>query len=421
MKNRNIKAVFSCMLAAVLLFSSLPVSAHAVTQEEINALKSQRNELTALREEKQAVVDQLEAEHASVLERKLAMDERNAFTNQQIQLISEEIALYNEMIKEKAEELEEAKRLELEQLERYRSRVRAMEENGNYGFIALVLNTTDLGELLTVMDDIGEIMESDRELEDQYIAARENTEKVKADYESTKVELEGKQEVLREEQAELEKQIEEATLIIRELEENIDSRADELNELIAAEDEANERINQLVAELERQRLEQLQQQQAAQGNSGGGGGGTGGGTATGTGSFVWPCPSSTYITSRFGLRVHPVYGTQRSHTGMDIAANSGANVLAADGGTVTLAGVNGGYGNCIMIDHGNGYQTLYGHMSALYVYEGQTVSQGDVIAAVGSTGVSTGPHLHFEVWSGGGRIDPEQFFSGLTFSAGAGV
>ena len=106
---------------------------------------------------------------------------------------------------------------------------------------------------------------------------------------------------------------------------------------------------------------------------------------------------------------------------MDIAANSGANVLAADGGTVTLAGVNGGYGNCIMIDHGNGYQSLYGHMSALYVYEGQTVNQGDVIAAVGSTGVSTGPHLHFEVWSGGGRIDPEQFFSGLTFSAGAGV
>ena len=94
---------------------------------------------------------------------------------------------------------------------------------------------------------------------------------------------------------------------------------------------------------------------------------------------------------------------------------------ASDGGSVTLAGWNGGYGNCIMIDHGNGYVTLYGHLSSISVSVGQTVSQGTTIGAVGSTGNSTGPHLHFEVLKNGTRIDPEQFFSGLTISADAGV
>lgn len=400
------------LLALSLLLSVAPVSSHAVTQDEIDALKSQRDEITAQRQEKQAVVDQLEGEHATVLERKLAMDERNMYTIEQIQLNAQEIALYDEMIADKHKELEQARALEQAQLERYRERVRAMEENGNYGFLAMVLNTTDLGELLTAMDDIGEIMESDRELEDEYIAARENTEQVKAEYEAVKEELEAKQAELRAEQEELEKDIEEATALILSLEEDIANRQAEYDAIRAAEDEANARIDELVAELERQRAAE----EAAR-NPGGGGGGA----AVGNGNFIWPCPSCTYITSRFGLRIHPVTGDKRTHTGLDIGAGYGAAIVAADGGTVILADVNGGYGNCVMIDHGNGYVTLYGHMSSYAVSEGQSVSQGDTVGYVGSTGVSTGPHLHFEVRAGGERIDPEQFFSGLTFSPDAGV
>ena len=164
----------------------------------------------------------------------------------------------------------------------------------------------------------------------------------------------------------------------------------------------------------------LEKQRAAAAAASGGGGG-GGGTVVGTGAFAWPVPSCTYLTSRFGLRVHPVYGTTKSHTGIDIGAESGATIVAADGGTVTMAGVNSGYGNCVMIDHGNGYKTLYGHMSSIAVSNGQTVSKGDTIGYVGSTGISTGPHCHFEVWKDGSRIDPEQFYSGLTFSENAGV
>ena len=418
MKRKNIRSVFACLLSVLMVLTMFPVTASAVTQDEIDALKAERDEITAQRQEKQAVVDQLESEHANVLERKQAMDERNMYTLEQIQLNSEEIAMYDQMIADKAEELEDAQRLENEQLERYRVRVRAMEENGNYGFLALVLKSSNLGELLTVMDDIGEIMQSDKELEDQYIAARENTEQVKADYEATKTDIEAKQEVLRQEQEELEKDIEEATELIRSLEEDLENRQAEYDAIMAAEDEANSQIASLVAELEAQRQAAAAAAAAAAGN---GGGGSSGGSVSGTGSFIWPVPSCTYITSRFGLRVHPITGVTKSHTGLDIGAASGATILAADGGTVTKAAVYGGYGNCVIIDHGNGYVTLYGHMSSIAVYEGQTVSQGDTIGYVGSTGVSTGPHCHYEIWSGGSRIDPEQFYTGLTFSASAGV
>lgn len=407
MKIKRSKTLLSMVLAMSLLLSAAPVSSFAVTQDEIDALKSQRDEITAQRQEKQAVVDQLEGEHATVLERKLAMDERNMYTIQQIQLNAQEIALYDEMIADKLKELEQARALEQMQLERYRERVRAMEENGNYGFLAMVLNTTNLGELLTAMDDIGEIMESDRELEDEYIAARENTEQVKAEYEAVKTELEARQAELRAEQEALEKDIEEATQLILSLEEDIANRQAEYDAILAAEDAANARIDELVAELERQRAAE-----AAANNPGG---------AVGNGNFIWPCPSCTYITSRFGPRIHPVTGAYKNHTGLDIGAGYGAAIVAADGGTVILADVNGGYGNCVMIDHGNGYVTLYGHMSSYAVSEGQSVSQGDTVGYVGSTGVSTGPHLHFEVRSGGSRIDPEQFFSGLTFSPDCGV
>ncbi|MBR1457435.1 MAG: M23 family metallopeptidase, partial [Oscillospiraceae bacterium] len=140
-----------------------------------------------------------------------------------------------------------------------------------------------------------------------------------------------------------------------------------------------------------------------------------------TGSFTWPVPSCTYITSRYGLRIHPIYKTERTHNGLDVGAGYGATIVAADSGTILrAANIGDGYGNCVIIDHGNGYMTLYAHMSSMTVREGQSVTKGNTIGYVGSTGLSTGPHCHFEVWSGGSRTDPEQFFSGLTFSADAG-
>ncbi len=405
----------SVLLMGTVVSEAIPVPAYAVTQSQIDELKEQRNVIRAQRQEKQAIVEALEAEKADVVAQKQAMDERNMYTLQQIQLNNQEIELYDEMIAEKAAELEEAQRLENEQLERYRARVRAMEENGGYNILAIISKSDSFSDMLTAMDDVGEIMESDRQLEDAYIAARENTESVKADYEDTRAELEELKAQLKAEQEELEKDIEEAIQIILDLENDLENRQAEYDAIMAAEDAANATIDKLVAELEAQRAAEAAAAAAAAGGS------SGGGSANASGSFLWPVASYVYVSSRFGLRVHPITGKTKSHTGIDIASNQGTAVYASDGGTVTLAGWNGGYGNCIMIDHGNGYVTLYGHLSSISVSVGQTVSQGATIGAVGSTGNSTGPHLHFEVLKNGTRIDPEQFFSGLTISADAGV
>lgn len=405
------KRLLPIALALILAFSA-GVSAYAVSESELDELKAERDALVKQRQQQQAVVNDLRTQQASVLAVKQALDERNVYTQWQIDLTKQEIALYDDMIAEKNIEVAEAKTLEVEQLERYRTRVRAMEENGTASFLAYLFSSSDLGEFLTAVDDIGEIMESDRELEEAYIAARENTEAVVAEYEAYKTDILEKQDSLRDEQKKLQAELDEATKLITDITADLASNAATLEEFEQAEREAETNVANMVIALEKQR-----QAEAAVS----GGGYSNGSTVVGTGQFSWPVPSCTYLTSRFGLRVHPITGVTKSHTGIDVGAESGATIVAADGGTVVLAGVNSGYGNCVMIDHGNGYKTLYAHMSSIAVTNGQTVSKGDTVGYVGSTGLSTGPHCHYEVWKDGSRIDPEQFYSGLTYSANAGV
>ena len=410
-KTKSFLALLLCVsLTVPAVMAAAPVPAYAVTEEEISVLRAERDAIRAVREEKQAVVEALEDEKASVVEKKRAMDERNTYTLQQIQLNNDEIALYDEMIIEKEKEYLNAEELEKEQLERYRVRVRAMEENGNLNYLAMILKANNLGEMLTTIDDIGEIMQRDKELEDQYIRAKENTEAVKAEYEEYRAEINAKQDELREEQAELEKDIEEANNLILSIEQDLEGKQAEYDAIMAEEDATNEALSKLVAQLEAERAVY-----AAPST------GSGNSETNATGCFIFPVASYVYISSRFGMRVHPITGQYKSHTGLDIASNQGTTVYAADSGTVVLAEWYGGYGNCIMIDHGNGYKTLYGHLSVISVKNGQSVSQGQTIGAVGSTGNSTGPHLHFEVYENGDRIDPEQFYSGLTISPDAGV
>ena len=131
------------------------------------------------------------------------------------------------------------------------------------------------------------------------------------------------------------------------------------------------------------------------------------GTDTESGAFVRPVPGR--ITSSFGPRSHPILGYVRMHTGVDFTAAYGQEIRAAQSGRVIIAGWFGGYGNAIVIDHGGGVSTLYGHQSELAVGYGQSVAAGDVIGYVGSTGLSTGPHLHFEVRINGGAVDPAPY------------
>ena len=419
--NRKIRKaaarVLELLLCAGCLLGAVSVSAAADTQDEIEALQEKRSEIQAQREEKQAFVDELTEQAVSILTRKYALDQRDMYTVQQIELNREEIALYDKLIAEKELELADAQTSEREHLARYRARVRAMEENGALNYLAMILKANNVGEMLTAFDDIGEIMQRDREMEADYIRARERAEEVKAECEAYRAEVESKQEGLRREQEQLEREIQEATDLLLTLKDDYDERQAEIAMIEAMEDETTAKIDALVYQLELKRQKEL----AAAAAAAGGGGGGGGGGAVGTGSFIFPVASYSYISSRFGLRVHPITGEKKNHNGMDIAANSGTTVYAADSGQVVLAEWYGGYGNCIMIDHGNGYKTLYGHLSYIGVSAGQNVSRGANIGQVGSTGNSTGPHLHFEVYKNGTRVDPEQYYSGLVISQDAGV
>ena len=411
-QKRRLSALIAALLAFCLVFSAIPAPVYAVTQAEIDELERKKKDLEKKVEEKQNAVEELEDQQASVLEQKKALDERNEYLYEQLNINAEQIALYDQLIEQKALEVSAAKAKELEQLERYRTRVRAMEENGRTDFLAVLLNSNSLGEFLTAIDDIGEIMESDKLLEDAYIAARENHERVKADYEKYKTGLEAKKKELNEESAKIKAEINEAAELLEKIQNDMETYAKEIEELRKAQKDAEDLIEKKIAE--------LKAQQAA---AAAGGGGGYYGSVTGSGNFAWPC-GCTYITSMVGYRFHPISGQWKYHSGMDIGCQYGDAVWASDGGTVVIAGSNGGYGNCVMIDHGyvNGdtYYTLYGHLSSIGVSVGQSVSQGQYIGAVGSTGVSTGPHLHFEIRNSSGPTDFSWRFSGLTYAPDSG-
>jgi murein DD-endopeptidase MepM/ murein hydrolase activator NlpD len=200
--------------------------------------------------------------------------------------------------------------------------------------------------------------------------------------------------------------------MIVDLQSDIDEYTAAYNENEAQEGTLQSQIDSLSAQLKAQ--EEAARKAAEQNNQSYTGTGS-----TATGSFTWPCPSSTYIASGFGLRIHPIFGTERYHNGVDISANSGASVVAADSGTIAIATYSSSYGNYIMIYHSNGTSTLYAHMSSLAVSAGDTVTKGETIGYVGSTGWSTGPHLHFEIAVNGTRVNPLNYFSNYTMAPDA--
>ncbi len=413
---RIIAFILVLLMILPFLFNSL--SAYAVTQDEIDALQSQKKELSEKVSSCKERLTALQSQQANVLEQRAAILEENKLTQEQIDLVQEQIDIYEDMISEQSELVEEAKTREDRQLQKYRTRVRAMEENGEMNILALILQTSSLSELMSAVDDMGEIMQSDKLLEEQYVAAREETEEIKAEYEAVKAEYEGKQDELRSEQEELKTQMEEANKVLEDLSEEIEKAIEEYKAAEAEESAAAAQVSALIAEWDKQKAAQAAASATQVVNEDG----TvttvidSSTTVTGTGSFIWPVPCSMRVTSRYGNRSDPFTGETKYHSGIDIDGfgNDGQPVIAADSGTVITASSNSGYGNYVIIDHGS-TKTLYAHMSGLAVSSGQTVTQGQTVGYLGSTGRSTGTHLHFEVYVGEGRVDPASYFSGISY------
>lgn len=435
MKNRKkfisaIAIIMAVLMLLSLVVSVIPTSAYADEDYDrtLSTLQEARNAISSQISDVNARLETLREEESAVIDQKMALEERNECALQELNIIGKELELYNKMIEQKAQELEAAKSREAKQLEKYRTRVRAMEENGSYNILTLILNSDSYSELLAAIDDFGDIMESDRILAERYEEARLETEAVKQEYEDYKAEIEEKQADLEEQQKNLEDQIAESEELLVQLAEAIEAAEEEKRKAEEAEAAAAASIAAFIREYEAKRAENISGGSYADpgeagseggetGSAGGetGGGGASSGGAVGTGSFCWPVPSSYRISSTFKYR----WG--RQHTGIDIDgyALDGYPIVAADGGTVILASYYGGYGNCVIIDHNNGYMTLYGHMSGFAVSNGSTVNQGDTIGYLGNTGNSFGTHCHFEVIQNGTQIDPLPYFSGYELEPGA--
>ena len=424
MKNmkKTLRSVFCALLAAAALAASLP--AYAVSQSEIDDLQKKLDALEQQAQEQQDVINDLTSQKARFITRKLALDNKIEINRQMIELIGEQVKIYDEIIAEKQAELDKALEKETTQTELLRSRIRAMEENSNSSYVSFIFDSSSVTELLSRIGAVNDIMHYDKTLEEEYMAAREDVESIKKSYEEARHEQELLQKELDTKQAELDAQVEAAYTMIADIETLSDDAQAEYDAIAEEEAKAEETLQEAIrkrAEEEAKRNQNNNTGGNTGGNSGGGSGGNTGGGSSGGGSAIslydlqWPVPSCTLITSRFGYRVAPTTGASTYHGGLDIGAGMGASIVAAGAGDVIYAGANGGYGNCVMIDHGNGIVTVYAHMSSIGVSYGQYVTAGQYVGAVGSTGVSTGPHCHFEIRINGAQTDPAAYFSGLTY------
>lgn len=266
-------------------------------------------------------------------------------------------------------------------------RARGIYESGQISHLELLFQSSDLSDFITRMEYFSKLVDNDRQL--------------LADIESQKVQLAQKKSELQEKRdqaAELEAQ---AALVSADLDKKKSQQKDALDQNLIAQKAAFDEIDRLEAE-SKALIEKIRKMQATQ---------AGKGPSKGNGTVsTWPVPGYYQITSPYGWRNHPITKKRSMHTGTDVAAPTGTKLHAAGAGVVIMAGWNTAYGNMTIIDHGSGISTLYGHQSRLDVSEGQSVDADQVIGAVGSTGWSTGAHLHFEVRVGGNPTDPLQYF-----------
>ncbi|MDD4601606.1 MAG: peptidoglycan DD-metalloendopeptidase family protein [Negativicutes bacterium] len=284
-------------------------------------------------------------------------------TEQQIEM--------NTVILEKAEK-DLAKRSKI-----LNKRLRDIYENGQVNYLDVLFGARDFGDFTTRMELLKRVIKQDTTLIAQVKAERELIVDKRAALERDR------KSILELKQA--------AAANKRLVETRKRDREKVLDQAVSDRDVA-ERAYQELQENSRQ-IEQMIRSQERRG-----------GSIQGSGAMIWP--ASGPITSEYGWRTHPIFGTQRYHSGMDIGADYGDTVAAADNGVVIYSAWMGGYGNAVIIDHGNGISTLYAHNSELLVGEGQQIRKGQAIARVGSTGYSTGPHLHFEVRQNGSPVDP---------------
>ena len=378
--------VFIRIFAIVALIAFLGVSILTIIPYRAGAVSVSE----AQRQQRQAKEkgDKAKAQQSAELEKRAEIDA-------QISVVQAEIDRFQAQIDEKVAQIEqneaELDRLTIElQLENesYNERVKQTVKNGDVSYLEMMLNAKSPEDLLMRMSVMKQMVKYDNKVLEQIEASMAEIEELQLQLNEEKAEVVALREEQDAKKAVLDGYRAESQAIIDELQKNIDAFEAQYEAAKKAEEQAR------AAATAAARSGNYQVPANFVG-----------------GQFMWPS-NTTLVTSPYGYRIHPVTGRQRFHSGIDIGAAYGTNIYAANSGTVVVSGYNtGGYGNYVVINHGGGYATLYAHCSSLLVSAGQQVSRGQVIAKCGSTGMSTGPHIHFEIQYNGSTTNPMQYFN----------
>lgn len=337
-------------------------------------------EATGLQEKREQLSD-LEKEKAAAEQEKENLSQELEEIVADMAEIKEKIEAKEAELEKKEEELIQAQIDENDQYESMKKRIKYMYENGSGQLIEVLFEAKDITDFLNKAEYISTISDYDRDMLKEF-------QDIVAEVEAQEQQLQKEYDEIEAMQNELIDKQKTVETLISEKDSEIDEMSEELKELKEA-----------VATAERKQRERASSYSNSAGAS----------VVSGNGMFTHPCPGYTRISSYFGWREQPLPGASTNHKGMDFAAPTGTPIYAAAAGTVTSAGYSGNAGNLIIINHGNGLQTYYMHCHKIYVKAGQKVSKGQNIAIVGTTGNSTGPHLHFQVMSGGTPVNPQNY------------
>jgi len=396
---KTLRSVLAVLLVAVTLVGSIPVNARAASSSEIRSeIKDLKDENALIQAEINAIREQIDenaSEIQAIVDNKNAIDQEIALLSEQILNINEQVIAYGQLIADTQEQLEVAEGLLADLSERHRERIRAMEEEGSLTYWEVLFQASSFTDFLDRLNMMAEIAAADqRRLEEMALAA-EMVENTREDLEAALEELEDSREELTLAQETLEDRRDDSDDLLRELIE----REEEFELLLEESEEAQDSLMLEIAakekELKEAEYDEYLARLAAQGDAP-------------PSNATWVTPVSGYtLTSPFGMRKHPVLGVNRMHNGIDMACATGTPIYATRAGKVTTAAYQaGGAGYYVSINHLDGFSSIYMHMTRFVVSAGQTVTQGQLIGYVGSTGISTGPHLHFGISYAGSYVNP---------------
>lgn len=377
------KIILTCLLIVVVLVSFTTV----VIADDLMDLQNRKNELNNQITEANEQVENIQIELTDTLKQIDNLDQKIETYQGQVDELDGKLETLQNQIKTAEEKLTNLENNYKIQRKTFQNRIVAQYEAGDVQYLDVLLSSNTLSEFISNYYLIGEIAKYDRNLLDNIDRQKNEIEKIK----TTLTEREKNLKTVKENKEKTATALENAKVI----------KNSYAKQLTDSEKETQAKIAEYQKELDNLEAQIVKITSIKVGEDYVGG------------EFAWPAPGYSTITSKYGMRVHPILKTYRVHSGTDIAMPTGAYIIAANDGVVTSAGYSStGYGNMVLIDHGGGVSTLYGHGSEILVQTGQTVKRGDIIMKAGSTGWSTGPHLHFEVRINGQHVDSLPYITG---------